>query len=59
MNLIWRMKRLNRFALVAMTGLIAVLMLSGLAHTFSKCGVKTFFLGSGAIYAAMSGMCDE
>ena len=50
---------MNRFALVMVTGFISVLMLSGLAYTFSKCGAKTFFLGSGAGYAAMSGMCDE
>lgn len=28
------------------------------AFTFQKCGVKALFLGNGATYAAMSGMCE-
>ncbi len=50
---------MNRFALVMMTSFIALLMLSSIAYTFSKCGPKAFLLGNGAFYAAMSGMCDE
>lgn len=27
--------------------------------TFQECGVKALFLGNGATYAAMTGMCDK
>ena len=50
---------MNRFALTMLVGFVALLMLSGIVYTFSKCGAKSFLLGSGAGYAALSGMCDE
>ena len=40
---------MNRFALVMMTSFIAVLMLSSIAYTFSKCGPRAFLLGSGEL----------
>ena len=41
--------------------LAAVFLVIGIAaavFTFQECGVKALFLGNGAAYAAMSGMCD-
>ena len=35
-----------------------VLSIAMMVITIQKCGAKTFFLGNGATYAAMSGMCD-
>lgn len=28
-------------------------------YSFHKCGTKAFFLGNGAFFAAVSGMCDQ
>ena len=50
---------MNRFAFIMMAGFVSVLILSNVAYTLSKCGAKSFLLGSGATYAALSGMCDE
>lgn len=50
---------MNRFAFVMMAGFVIMLMLSASAYTFSKCGWKALFLGNGAGFAAVSGMCDE
>jgi len=50
---------MNRFALIMLIGFFAALLLSVIVFTFSKCGTKAFFLGNGAINAAVTGMCDE
>jgi hypothetical protein len=50
---------MNRFALGMMISFVVLLMLSASAYTFSKCGWKALFLGNGAGFAAVSGMCDE
>jgi hypothetical protein len=34
-------------------------MIFGISYTFSKCGAEAFFMGNGAGYAAISGMCDR
>lgn len=42
--------------------MFVLFMIFGIAssvYTFSKCGMKSFFLGNGGFYAAMSGMCDQ
>jgi hypothetical protein len=41
--------------------LFVVFFIIGVAFavfTFKECGVKALFLGNGATYAAMTGMCD-
>lgn len=50
---------MNNFAFVAMAVFVAILLLSVVSYAFVKCGPKAFLLGNGAVYAAMSGMCDE
>lgn len=35
-----------------------VLGISSMVFVLDKCGPKAFLLGDGAMYAAMSGMCD-
>ena len=50
---------MTRFAMVAMIGFVLFLAFSSLFYTFSKCGWSTFFLGKGATFAAVTGMCDE
>jgi len=35
-----------------------VLGLITLVYTVNECGVKAFFLGNGAPFAAVSGMCE-
>jgi hypothetical protein len=50
---------MNRFAFFMMTGVIALIGLTVMITTFQKCGWKALLLGNGAVYAAMTGMCDE
>ena len=40
--------------------LMLIVGISAFAYSVSKCGIgKTFLLGNGALYAAVTGMCDE
>jgi hypothetical protein len=40
--------------------LTLIVGISAFAYSASKCGIgKTFLLGNGALYAAVTGMCDE
>jgi hypothetical protein len=50
---------MSRFAFTMMAVFVTFLVISAGAYTFSKCGWKALFLGQGAVFAAMSGMCDE
>lgn len=36
-----------------MVGIVSI------TYAFSKCGVEALLLGDGAVYAAVTGMCDE
>jgi hypothetical protein len=41
--------------------LFAVFLVGGIAiavYTFKECGARAFLLGNGALYAAVSGMCE-
>lgn len=37
---------------------VLVVGVSAMVFTFTHCGWKTFFLGSGGFYAASMGLCD-
>ena len=42
--------------------LAVVFLVIGIASavfTFKECGTRALFLGNGATYAAMTGMCDQ
>lgn len=50
---------MNRFALTLMAGFILLLGISSTVFVFKECGARAFLFGNGALYAAISGACEE
>lgn len=48
-----------RFITAIIVALVAFLAISTQVWIIQKCGWNAFFLGDGALYAALSGMCDN
>lgn len=49
---------ISKWIVVIWFAMCLILGTAFLTYTFKECGVKTFLLGNGAVYAAATGMCD-
>jgi len=51
-------KNMNRTLIAILIAVWAVIAISAIVYTFQQCGARTFLLGNGGFFAAMTGMCD-